>query len=272
GALPPRRDPARRQTLTPMRNAECGMRNRDDGAGPAHGQHPRDSALRTPHSAFIVFEGPEGSGKTTQARAAAAALAARGVALTLTREPGGTAIGEQVRGVLLNSENRAMMPQTEALLLFAARAQHVREVIEPALARGEVVLCDRFAGATYAYQAYGRGLPLDELRRLQEFAAGALVPALNMLLDLPAEVGLARRSAAGGVNRLDDAGLAFHRRVRDGYLELAAVEPDRWVVVDATRPVGEVTRDVLTILGARLGLSLASAAGAAAPTGAGSAT
>ena len=233
---------------------------------------PRQSAIRNPQSAFIAFEGPEGSGKTTQARAAAAALAARGVALTVTREPGGTAIGEQVRGVLLNSENRAMMPQTEALLLFAARAQHVREIIEPALARGEVVLCDRFAGATYAYQAYGRGLPLDELRRLQEFAAGALVPALNVLLDLPAEVGLARRSAAGGVNRLDDAGLAFHRRVRDGYLELAAVEPDRWVVVDATRPVGEVTRDVLTILGARLGLSLASAAGAAAPTGAGSAT
>src|SRR5205809_7201954 len=117
-----------------MRNAECGMRNRHDEARTAPPRDPRQSAIRTPHSAFVGFEGPEGSGKTTQARAAAAALAARGVALTLTREPGGTAIGEQVRGVLLNSENRAMMPQTEALLLFAARAQHVREVIEPALA------------------------------------------------------------------------------------------------------------------------------------------
>ena len=210
-------------------------------------------------SLLIAFEGPEGCGKTTQVRAAAAALRASGVAVTATREPGGTPIGEQLRAVLLDTANGAMMPRAEALILFAARAQHVREVIEPALARGEVVLCDRFAGATYAYQGYGRGLPLDELRRLQTFAAGPLAPALTVLLDLPVEVGLARRGTAGDVNRLDAAGLDFHRRVREGYLALAAAEPERWVVLDAARPVAAVTADVLAVLGERLGLPLAGA-------------
>src|SRR4051794_16714972 len=122
------------------------------------------SALRIPH--FIAFEGPEGGGKSTQVRAVARALAAASVAHMVTREPGGTGIGEQIRAVLLGPENRAMLPKTETLLLLAARAQHVEEVLAPALARGEVVLCDRFAGATFAYQGYGRGLPLEELRRL----------------------------------------------------------------------------------------------------------
>ena len=146
--------------------------------------------------------------------------------VTATREPGGTAIGEQIRGVLLRPENRAMLAETETLLLLAARAQHVAEVIGPALARGEVVLCDRFAGATYAYQGYGRGLNLALLRQLQEFAVGALQPDLTLLYDLPVETGLARRQAAGDVNRLDAAGVDFHRRVRAGYLELAAADPD----------------------------------------------
>ena len=220
------------------------------------GQH---SVLSPQSSVLIAFEGPEGCGKTTQVRAAAAALRAGGVAVTATREPGGTPIGEQLRAVLLDTANGAMMPRAEALILFAARAQHVCEVIEPALARGEVVLCDRFAGATYAYQGYGRGLPLDELRRLQTFAAGELAPALTVLLDLPPEVGLARRGAAGDVNRLDAAGLDFHRRVREGYLALAAAEPERWVVLDAARPVAAVTADVLAVLGERLGLPLAGA-------------
>lgn len=205
---------------------------------------------------FIVFEGPEGGGKTTQVRAAAAALRARGVPLTVTREPGGTAIGEQLRAVLLQKSAAAMLPRAEALILFAARAQHVREVLAPALARGEVVLCDRFVGATYAYQGYGRGLPLDELRALQTFAAGAVAPALTILLDLPAEAGLARRVAAGEVNRLDDAGLDFHRRVRDGYLALAAADPGRWTIVDATAAPEAVTERVLAIIGAHLGLPL----------------
>ena len=205
---------------------------------------------------FVAFEGPEGGGKSTQVRAAAAALLAAGVSPVVTREPGGTAIGEQIRGILLGEANRAMLPATEALLLLAARAQHVAEVIAPALARGAIVLCDRYAGATFAYQGYGRGLPLAELRQLQEFAAVAVMPDLTLLFDLPAEIGLARRHAAGEVNRLDAAGVDFHRRVRAGYRALAAADPGRWVVIDATRPVGEVTAATLAILGARLGLRL----------------
>jgi dTMP kinase len=171
-----------------------------------------------------------------------------GVAHIVTREPGGTAIGERIRAILLGTEHRAMVPKTEALLLLAARAQHVAEVIEPALSRGEVVLCDRFAGATFAYQGYGRGLPLAELRQLQAFAAGALVPDLTLLFDLPVEIGLARRQAAGDVNRLDAAGLDFHREVRRGYLELAHNEPARWRIIDATRPLPEVTAESVSIV------------------------
>lgn len=208
---------------------------------------------------FIAFEGPEGGGKSTQVRAAAAALKAAGVPVTATREPGGTAIGEQIRGVLLHPENRAMLAETETLLLLAARAQHAAEVINPALGRGEVVLCDRFAGATYAYQGYGRGLNLAMLRQLQEFAVGALYPDLTLLYDLPVETGLARRQAAGEVNRLDAAGIEFHRRVRAGYLELAARDPARWAVLDATRPLADVTARTLAIIGERLGVTLAPA-------------
>ena len=206
---------------------------------------------------FIAFEGPEGGGKTTQLRAAEVALAARGVAVTTAREPGGTPIGEQLRAVLLNSHNHAMLPETEALILFAARAQHVRQVIEPALGRGETILCDRYAGATYAYQGYGRGLPLEELRRTQLFAVGGAAapePGLTFLFDLPPELGLARRAAAGGVNRLDEAGFDFHRRVRAGYLELAVAEPGRWVVLDATQPPPAVTAQVVGVMAERLEL------------------
>ncbi len=211
---------------------------------------------------FVAFEGPEGGGKTTQLPATAAALAARGVAVMAAREPGGTSIGEQLRAVLLNSHNHAMLPETEALILFAARAQHVGQVIAPALARGETVLCDRYAGATYAYQGYGRGLSLEELRRTQAFAVGGAAapePGLILLFDLPPEIGLARRVAAGEVNRLDEAGLDFHRRVRAGYLELAAAEPGRWVVLDATQSPAMVTAQVLRVLVERLGLPPAGA-------------
>lgn len=203
---------------------------------------------------FIAFEGPEGGGKSTQIRAVAALLAAHGIPHLLTREPGGTTIGEQIRAILLGVENRAMVARTEALLLLAARAQHIAEVIAPALARGETVLCDRFAGATFAYQGYGRGLPLDTLQRLQTFAADALVPDLTLLFDLPVAIGLARRQAAGEVNRLDAAGLDFHRRVRDGYLALAAADPAHWETLDAAAPLEHVTAQTLAAIGVRLGL------------------
>lgn len=212
-------------------------------------------ALRTPQ--FIAFEGPEGGGKSTQLRAVAAALRAAGVAVTTTREPGGTAIGEQIRAVLLGTENRAMLAETETLLLLAARAQHAAEVIVPALGRGDTVLCDRFVGATYAYQGYGRGLNLALLQQLQGFAVGSLVPDLTLLYDLPEDIGLARRRSAGEVNRLDAADAAFHRRVRAGYLALATADPRGWVVLDAARPVESVTAETLAILGQRLDVSLA---------------
>jgi len=230
---------------------------RRSGADAEAGGDARHSASApSPVPRFIAFEGPEGGGKSTQIRAIAAALAAAGVAHIVTREPGGTTIGEQIRAILLGTENRAMVPKTEALLLVAARAQHVAEVIEPALARGELVLCDRFAGATFAYQGYGRGLPLAELRQLQAFAAGVLIPDLTLLFDLPVEIGLARRQAAGDVNRLDAAGLDFHRAVRRGYLELADDDPARWRIIDATRPLAEVRAETLAIVEQRLRVSL----------------
>lgn len=197
---------------------------------------------------FLAFEGPEGGGKSTQVRAVAAALTAAGVSHRLTREPGGTPIGEQIRAILLGLGNQTMEPKTEVLLLLAARAQHVAEVIAPAIARGETVLCDRFAGATLAYQGYGRGLPLDDLRQLHQFAVGPLQPDLTLLFDLPAEAGLARREAAGDVNRLDAAGLVFHQAVRAGYLALAAADPAHWRLLDAQQPVATVTAATLAAL------------------------
>lgn len=216
------------------------------------GETPRDTAPSPPVRAprFIAFEGPEGGGKSTQVRLIAATLADAGMPHLVTREPGGTAIGEQIRAILLGTENRAMVPKTELLLLLAARVQHIAEVIAPALARGETVLCDRFAGATFAYQGYGRGLPLDELRRLQAFAAGDLTPDLTLLFDLPAEIGLARRQAVGDVNRLDAAGLTFHRAVRNGYLALARDDPARWRIIDATRTIDTVTAETRAIIAA----------------------
>ena len=219
------------------------------GAATEAGGDARHSAATVPSvPRFIAFEGPEGGGKSTQIQAVAAALTAAGVPHIVTREPGGTVIGEQIRAILLGTENRAMVPKTEALLLLAARAQHVAEVIEPALLRGELVLCDRFAGATFAYQGYGRGLPLAELQQLQAFAAGALVPDLTLLFDLPVEIGLARRHAVGDVNRLDAAGLDFHRDVRHGYRQLAEAEPARWRIIDATRPLAAVTAETVSIV------------------------
>ena len=203
--------------------------------------HPRPVA----RGRFITLEGPEGSGKTSQAEALRALLAEAGVTVTLAREPGGTPVGERIRAVLLGRETVDGLqavhdPRTDALLFNAARAQLVAEVIGPALARGEVVVCARFADSTLAYQGYGAGLPLDELRVLERFATDGLRPDLTILLDLPAEVGLARKSG-DEVTRFE-AGfdLAFHRRVRDGFLALAAAEPERFAVVDAGRPIAAV--------------------------------
>lgn len=184
----------------------------------------------------MVFEGPEGGGKTTQIGRLAARLRAAGHEVVETREPGGTRVGNAIRAILLGGEDYAILPETEVLLLAAARAQHVREVIQPALARSAWVLCDRYADSTYAYQGAGRGIDSERLRPIQEFATAGLAPNLCILLDVPVEIGLTRRHAdPASVNRIDLADLAFHQRVRDAYLGLAAASPDRWLVIDARR-------------------------------------
>lgn len=187
---------------------------------------------------FITFEGPEGSGKTTQAARLARRVRDAGHACLLTREPGGTPLGDRVRNLLLASAGPPIGVRGETLLYCAARAQLVDEVIRPALARGEIVVADRYADSTLAYQGYGRQQELDALRRLLDYATGGLTPDLTFLLDLPAPQGLERkrRGASEEWNRFEQEELAYHERVRQGYLELAAAEPERWQVLDARMP------------------------------------
>ncbi|PKO23913.1 MAG: dTMP kinase [Chloroflexi bacterium HGW-Chloroflexi-1] len=195
---------------------------------------------------FITFEGPEGSGKTTQIHQLAAWLGAIGRDVLTTREPGGTRLGDAVRRLLLDPHHTEMRPETEILLFSAARAQIVGEVIRPHLARGGVVLCDRFADSTLAYQGYGRRLDLNTLRMITAFATGDLAPDLTICLDLPALEGLRRKQGCdqGEWNRMEREKLEFHERVRQGYLSLAAAEPARWLVLDALRPVEEIQNEI----------------------------
>jgi dTMP kinase len=193
---------------------------------------------------FITLEGPEGSGKTSQLPGLAQALRSRGYELLTTREPGGTSIGDQIRQVLFDLENKGMNPRTEILLFQASRAQLVEEVIRPALSAGTIVLCDRYADSTLAYQGYGHGVDLKLLREIVNFATGGLKPDLTVFLDVPVEEGLKRRTRGGDWNRLDDYDLVFHRRVRAGYEELIAAEPARWVVVDAAHPPEAVAAEL----------------------------
>jgi dTMP kinase len=183
----------------------------------------------------VTLEGPEGAGKTTQAARLLDAFASAGVAAVLVREPGGTALGEAIRSILLDGEPGAarIAPRADALLFNAARAQLVAEQVEPALVAGTTVLCSRFADSTLAYQGAGMGLPLDDLRALERFATGGLRPDLTLLLDLPVEVGLARKRGVEETRFESGFDVAFHRRVRDGFLALAAAEPARFVTLDA---------------------------------------
>jgi dTMP kinase len=187
-------------------------------------------------SLFITFEGPEGSGKTTQIGLLAAALAARGHTVLTTREPGGTRIGDAVRSLLLNSSHVEMSERAESLLFNAARAQLVDEVIRPALRRGEIVLCDRYGDSTLAYQGYGHGQPLEPLRRIIDYATQGLTPDLTIYLDLDVRTGLERKRAGAESewNRMEQKALAFHQAVRQGYLQMAAAS-SRWLVVDANQ-------------------------------------
>jgi len=182
---------------------------------------------------FITFEGPEGSGKTSQIPALADFLRQRGFSVFTTREPGGTSIGEQIRTVIHDLHNHEMHPRTETLLYQAARAQIVEQVIKPRLAAGEIVLCDRYMDSTIAYQGYGHQQNIDEVRTLIRYATGGLLPDLTLLLDLDVETGLKRKTNQDEWNRLDAYTIDFHRRVREGYHELVRCDPERWVVVDA---------------------------------------
>ncbi|MFM7062530.1 MAG: dTMP kinase [Actinomycetes bacterium] len=198
---------------------------------------------------FIVLEGGEGCGKSTQAAALATALDA-----LLTREPGGTAVGAQLREVLLGRTTTGLSDRTEALLMAADRAQHVAEVVEPALAAGRHVVCDRFFGSSVAYQGHGRGLDPDEVRNLSLWATAGLVPDLVLLLRVPVEE--SDRRTGGARDRIEDAGADFHRRVADGFVAQAAAEPDRWVVLDGTGTKDQVAQEVRRVVGDRLGLDL----------------
>ena len=198
-------------------------------------------------SLFITFEGPDGSGKSTQIDLTATYLRRLEYDVLCTREPGGTTIGNRIRAVVHDVAHTEMAHQTEVLLYSASRAQLVQQVILPHLNQGGAVLCDRYADSTYAYQGYGRQLDFDTLRLITGFATQDLKPDITIYLDLEVEEGLKRKVAAntagqGEWNRMDRLELEFHQRVRTGYLEMAHAEPSRWLVVDATAPVAEVNK------------------------------
>lgn len=195
---------------------------------------------------FIVFEGIDGSGKTTQLQLLGKYLSGRGYPVQLTREPGGTRVGEQIRELLLNPQYGELVPVAEALLYAAARAQHVAQVILPALEEGKIVLCDRFIDSSLAYQGFGRGVDVSLLEQVNGAAAGGLVPDLVLILDFCRESGMDRLSRPGReIDRIEGEACEFHRRVRSGYLALAARNPLLYRVIDACRPVEQVHRDIV---------------------------
>jgi len=191
---------------------------------------------------FITLEGPEGAGKTTNREYLAARLREQGVDVVLSREPGGTPMAERIRELLLEPGDEAMATDTELLLMFAARAQHLAQVILPALARGAVVICDRFTDATYAYQGGGRGLPMERIATLEAFVQQGLRPDLTLIFDLPVEVGLSRAAARGRLDRFEREGRDFFEAVRQTYLDRAAAQPERYRLLDAGQPLDAVQR------------------------------
>ncbi len=197
---------------------------------------------------FITLEGPEGAGKSTQLALMRDYLEAAGLRIVITREPGGTELGEQLRELLLTPRVPAMVPDAELLLIFAARAEHLARVILPALARGAWVLCDRFTDASYAYQGSGRGIPAERIGQLETWAQGALRPDLTLLFDLPVTLGLNRAGRRGSQDRFEQEDVAFFERVLQGYRERAAQWPPRYRVIDAGQPLDWVTGAVREVL------------------------
>jgi dTMP kinase len=197
---------------------------------------------------FITVEGIEGAGKSSNMPFIRQHLEAAGKALTVTREPGGTHLGEGIRRLLLEGQGEGMMPATELLLMFAARAEHLHRVIQPALDRGHWVLCDRFTDATYAYQGGGRGIPLRHVAELEAFVQGPLRPDLTLLFDIPVSAGLARARSRSDPDRFEQQAVDFFQRVRETYLQLAREHPERYRIIDASRPLDDVRVQLTGIL------------------------
>ena len=200
-----------------------------------NGSTPATATNELPRGKFISLEGGEGAGKSTLLAGLAAMLGQRGVSLVQTREPGGTPLGEAVRSIVLDPAQRGITAEAELLLMFASRAQLVREIIEPALAAGRSVLCDRFADASYAYQGGGRGQPTPRIAALEQWACAGLVPDLTLLLDLPVAAGRARAAGRGEADRIENEADAFFERIRAAYRARAAAEPERFRVIDASQ-------------------------------------
>lgn len=201
---------------------------------------------------FITFEGPDGSGKSSQVASLVEFLSKQGYKVLVTREPGGTAIGDEIRAILSDLSHTEMHPRTETLLFLAARAQIVEQVILPAIEEGTIVLCDRYADSTLAYQGYGHQNDLRQIQTLLDFATAGLKPDLTLLLDVDVEIGLQRRASGGQWNRLDAYDLDFHRRVRVGYHQLVQADPQRWVVIDAGQSPRQVQATIRQIVFERL--------------------
>jgi len=203
-------------------------------------------------SLFITFEGPEGSGKTTQANLLVEALSARNLDVKLTREPGGDPVSEDIRRILLDSADHAVADRTELLLYLSARAQHTERVIIPHLEKGFTVVCARYTDSTLAYQGYGSGFDLDTINTLNTFATYGLVPDITFLLDIETEIGLKRQE---DWNRMERKALEYHKRVRHGFLEVAKLHPSRIVVIDASKDIDSIHREIMRCVNDRLGVS-----------------
>lgn len=206
---------------------------------------------------FITFEGGEGAGKTTQIKLLADELKAQGIDPVITREPGGAPAAEVIRSLLVEGEVERWQPMTEALLNYAARLEHVKETIQPALASGRWVVCDRFADSTIAYQGFGHDLGREKIEKLHELVMGGLAPDLTVILDLPVDEGLNRAGSRGGKeDRYERMGKDFHQRLRDGFLDIARRNPERCAVIDATHSPEDVQKKIKSLINNRLGVSL----------------